>query len=431
MKTSTILSNLMLAVLVLGRVIYPQVPSLELSKHKINSALSDSTLLHSISALPKAGSDLRDILSFEKSGAGQSKFTEHERDTIWDNAVCKGEKLRRAMMLDEDDARKLLTWPHVQSEWDGDLKEELKKWGYSESDKVAGGFIDNECNFAVAHTLSTAFKDLGIDTRPAGMGGPNHCYQFKHRDGPTVLRRPDGTLPPVGEQFYEADGKRYRITDAFSKNGINAKNGLIAFIHRTSPKYAAKETWNRESIADADLPKLRATSDLAWGMWHRETTEENRKNIKCFLSTSIINEQTQIIVSRALNLENPEDGSGTPRWPGKDFEFHNPDDVSGEMTEAAYALLGSNNGMAAGYFLVQHRRQLGPKSVWKMRVFTSDSSSMGTPNILFYVDNGEHNSPITDLNQKTGTKNRDEVSQNVPRKARLRRRAKMSRSGEL
>lgn len=58
------------------------------------------------------------------------------------------------------------------------------------------------------------------------------------------------------------------------------------------------------------------------------------------MATTVVNEQTQVIVSRALNLENPEDPAGTPRWPGKDFIFYDPADPSGEQAKAAYALLG-------------------------------------------------------------------------------------------
>lgn len=88
--------------------------------------------------------------------------------------------------------------------------------------------------------------------------------------------------------------------------------------------------------------------------------------------------------------------------------------------------------MAAAYFLAQHRRQLGPKSIWKVRVFTSDTSSIGTPNILFYVDNGENNPPIVDPGHETGKKGLDEPNKQVSTKRKLRRRkAKSFNSGEL
>lgn len=78
--------------------------------------------------------------------------------------------------------------------------------------------------------------------------------------------------------------------------------------------------------------------------------------------------------------------------------------------------------MAAGYFLIQHRRQLGPKSVWKIRVFTSDTSLLGIPNILFYVDNGEHNPPLLNPDQEnTDDRNPPEEGEHVPKKRKTRR----------
>lgn len=116
---------------------------------------------------------------------------------------------------------------------------------------------------------------------------------------------------------------------------------MIVFINRMSPKYAAKSLWNRDSVTDAELPKLRATSDLAYGMWHRETTEAIRKDIKYLMATSIVNDETNVITSRALGLANPEDYFGTPRWPGRDFVFYDSEnDPTGERTSAAFALLG-------------------------------------------------------------------------------------------
>lgn len=136
-------------------------------------------------------------------------FTESERETIWNNAVCRGKNLLHAMLLDEIDARDILQWPHVQSVWDGDMKAELQEWGYIEDEE--DGTLDRQCDFAGYHQLTGAFRDLGIDTRSAGMGGSNRCYLFAHRDGLAVTRLPDGSLPPASEQYYEVDGRKYRV----------------------------------------------------------------------------------------------------------------------------------------------------------------------------------------------------------------------------
>jgi hypothetical protein len=52
-------------------------------------------------------------------------------------------------------------------------------------------------------------------------------------------------------------------------------------------------------------------------------------------------------------------------------------------------LTGSANGIAAAYFLLQHKNQLGgSKSIWKVRIFLSDDedSLPDQYNMLFFVD---------------------------------------------
>ena len=48
---------------------------------------------------------------------------------------------------------------------------------------------------------------------------------------------------------------------------------------------------------------------------------------------------------------------------------------------------GSPNGLGAGYFLLQHKRQLGgAKFIWKIKIFKVDDFDAEDPNIIFYVD---------------------------------------------
>ena len=136
-------------------------------------------------------------------------FTEEEQEAIRGKAVCRGKKLLYAMILDENQARSMLQWPHVQSDWDGDMKEELKAWGYIEDDGDSS--LDAQCDFSEYHNITAASTDFKIDTRSAGMGRPNRCYYVAHRDGPAIFRRPDGSLSDIVDQYYEADGKKYRV----------------------------------------------------------------------------------------------------------------------------------------------------------------------------------------------------------------------------
>lgn len=193
--------------LIAGRVLQQ---SAQLSDNIANVTSKPVSYRQSINSTFKAatqpeGDDLED-----EEPEDERFFTDEEREAIWPKDVCRGRKLLHAMVLDENQARSMLKWPHVQSDWDGDMKEELKNWGYTEDDE--DGNLDRQCDFAGYHHMTTAFQNLRIDTRSTGMGGPNRCYHFAHRDGPTVLRRPDGSLPDIADQYYEVEKKKYRIS---------------------------------------------------------------------------------------------------------------------------------------------------------------------------------------------------------------------------
>jgi hypothetical protein len=47
--------------------------------------------------------------------------------------------------------------------------------------------------------------------------------------------------------------------------------------------------------------------------------------------------------------------------------------------------LGSPNGLGAGYFLTQHKRQLGTKTISKVKVFMNDSK-WPLPQMIFFVE---------------------------------------------
>jgi hypothetical protein len=72
---------------------------------------------------------------------------------------------------------------------------------------------------------------------------------------------------------------------------------------------------------------------------------------------------------------------------------------------------GSPNGLAAGYFLLQHKRQLGGnKYISKIRVFRKDDDNNPKPNLLFYVDDQAPPDPKTLKREDRG---REEVESRV------------------
>jgi hypothetical protein len=115
------------------------------------------------------------------------------------------------MMLDEVEAGKLLSWPYVQSPWDDVLHQELRTWGYSETEKMKEE-ADAWCNLDGRNDLSAAFKALGVDTRSAGKGGPDHCFHVAHEGGDAMERDKTGNLPPPWKQQYKVDGITYPVS---------------------------------------------------------------------------------------------------------------------------------------------------------------------------------------------------------------------------
>src|SRR4051812_3828271 len=57
-------------------------------------------------------------------------LTPEQEEAIWCKAKSRGVKLIKAMTMNDGEAQTMLGWPYMQSPWDGDLKSELRKWGY-------------------------------------------------------------------------------------------------------------------------------------------------------------------------------------------------------------------------------------------------------------------------------------------------------------
>lgn len=142
----------------------------------------------------------------------KKELTPQQKEAIWCKAKSRGVQLTKAMMMNDQEAATMLQWPYTQSPWDGDLKSELRKWGYKETNNEDKD-IDAQCDFEKIHEVGEAFKDIKVDPRPAGQGGPNHCFYVEHMNGPTVIRDEDGELPFEEDQYYPVDGKNYRVCD--------------------------------------------------------------------------------------------------------------------------------------------------------------------------------------------------------------------------
>lgn len=159
-------------------------------------------------------------------------------DTAWDKAVDIGRTLYFAMKSKDSIAAFFFkNYPQfagtVQSPWDGDLREELKSWGYNDNDELSNT-IKNDCDFEKYHNIKRAFDELGLDTKAAADGGPNHCLRVDHSNGPIVKRNEDGTLPLETKQVYENCGKEYRVSQTICfipiEPALTASTGYWSYV---------------------------------------------------------------------------------------------------------------------------------------------------------------------------------------------------------
>lgn len=135
--------------------------------------------------------------------------------SAWESAVTSGRALQAGMKSKDTIARWFFKdHPNfaetVQSPFDGDLRKELKEWGYNDNEELSKQ-IEGDCDFDANHHIKRAFDELGLDTKASKDGGSNHCYRIDHYNGPKIKREDDGTLPVESKQFYEVCGKQYQV----------------------------------------------------------------------------------------------------------------------------------------------------------------------------------------------------------------------------
>ncbi|EMD67412.1 hypothetical protein COCSADRAFT_83739 [Bipolaris sorokiniana ND90Pr] len=289
---------------------------------------------------------------------GSDTKTIHARaiySELWYQATCKGTKLLFGTTLNPDQA--VLHCRPLTTPWHGTLVNELTTWGYS--DMSGDNKYKGSCHFRTKHSaLTRAFSELGISMDDTDHGGPNRCFTIIHYDSPIAERNPDGSLPQRSQQHYTVNGRRYRATGGHFIIGVNNLDGYIFLIDRSSPETKARMLWDippHIPIPRDEMPALRSSSDITWGLWNRMS------GINAFISFEVVNEETGRLIEHAMEKNGHDE---VPPWPGVRF---NPE------TEEYRALLGSPNGIGVGYFLAQHKREMGGnKYVSHIIVFMED-----------------------------------------------------------
>lgn len=155
----------------------------------------------------------------------------------------------------------------------------------------------------------------------------------------------------------------------------------------------AEGAWGVKFPPVDQLPELRQMSDLAWGIWRRvHPSGSGLSNINYFVVAQIVNTKTRELIAEAL--EAGQDRVTTvPVWPGVTWDIESEQGAamlgksqSGDLSRATDLTrgAGSANGIAIGYFLSQHKVQLGGnKYVYQVQVYAENEG--GYPYMVFHV----------------------------------------------
>ncbi|CAN9193726.1 unnamed protein product [Alternaria alternata] len=174
---------------------------------------------------------------------------------------------------------------------------------------------------------------------------------------------------------------------------------------RRSAVESAKILWRQDPPSRRDLPALRSSSDFAWAFWNRVP---HFTPITAFWSVSVNNRQTLDILSLVFKTYQPPPGqqrvNSVQDWPGTDFEItsvealailgkFSPSTMAADFHASRSIDRGSPTGIAAGFFLAQHKRQLGGnKMIVKITVFKAlqPVTDDEFPTIIFWVQNARN-----------------------------------------
>lgn len=166
------------------------------------------------------------------------------------------------------------------------------------------------------------------------------------------------------------DGKRYNPTRAIYDNHYNPS--LIIAKYNFGPASQG----NRAPVKGTDndpYPLLSRLSDVLFLEFQRVMAESSQPmdGLKCVWRDQVINAQTRDIAAQVASETHLT--RDIPEWPGKD--------IAAGSDELAL-LIASPNGAGVAYLLLQHREQLGRKTISGAKVWLE---TMGL-DILFFID---------------------------------------------
>ncbi|KAL8979188.1 MAG: hypothetical protein Q9205_005420 [Flavoplaca limonia] len=148
--------------------------------------------------------------------------------------------------------------------------------------------------------------------------------------------------------FISAAGQQATVpTGAFYKlQFIPSANAIIA-LDTESPDYRLARRGIPKPARNAAIPALNRLSDMMWYVW--DSISEDPGKLRYIGRDTITNSATEGIMDEILQKTA---GNARAPWPGKTF---------GLDTDEGKALLGTPNGVAVGWLLIDRYREMGKR----------------------------------------------------------------------
>jgi len=234
---------------------------------------------------------------------------------------------------------------------------------------------DTEDDFKTLNRLS---ENLGIDTS-------GNIFISHHHNMLTSLHQ--GFSPQVhfDSVINSSAGMLAAIYTQSSMDNVRNKKAVLGAENTTEKLPQTGDMWQAEpkhigqnadgkKVGD-DFPSLKFWSDVAYLQWTRHAKDPS--NLRCVLRIAIENPKTKAVVQHIMKDTLAKgDESRSLR--------------TGDDRDHVAALLGTPNGVGVAWLLIQHKPQLGHKTVEKVTVDCHDNSGMtddGTidPSLVFHI----------------------------------------------
>ncbi|KAF2255978.1 hypothetical protein BU26DRAFT_12892 [Trematosphaeria pertusa] len=280
------------------------------------------------------------------------------------HVVCKGINFLDAFP-DTDEGAGSLWKPKLPSAHSSYTWPDLGAWGYNIylCDPHGRDFTSNNLG------LDRALRELGMSDKATEEGGRIRCLHVHHGDIMARYPHNNQRIPEDVQSYRGPDNRVRRVTGAYFVIGINADEGAIFTINVKGPSYTAPERF--PPVPFDQLPNLRASSDVMWGLWKRYAPANTINNLKWYFVVGIVNDPTRSVLIRAMNELNEELKPYPGTWIGMDTVY-------------GQAILGTPNAVGLGYFLAQHKPELGNLRVTGVVVFHGDTETK-LPCLAFHV----------------------------------------------